>query len=69
MDWLETISLVITAIISILATFFTQYILFKRKLRAVREFIDKLDDALYDDRITEDEYKELWEKFKAILNR
>jgi hypothetical protein len=68
MSEIETISIIITAIISILATFFTQYVLFKRKLRAVREFIDKLDDALYDDRITEEEYRTLWEKFKAIFS-
>jgi Na+/H+ antiporter NhaB len=69
MSEIETISIVITAVVSVLATFFTQYALFKRKLRAVREFVDTLDDALQDDKVTEQEYRELWEKFKALFNK
>jgi hypothetical protein len=69
MSEIETISIIITAIISVLATFFTQYVLFKRKLHTIREFIDTLDDALKDDTVTEQEYRELWEKFKTIFSK
>ncbi|MCS6768304.1 MAG: hypothetical protein RMJ59_02090 [Candidatus Nitrosocaldus sp.] len=43
------------------------YYSFKRRLRAIRRFIDTLDDALYDDRISEDEFRALWSKFKAVV--
>jgi cell shape-determining protein MreC len=69
MSEIETISIVITAVVSVLATFFTQYALFKRKLHTIREFVDTLDDALQDDKVTEQEYRELWEKFKALFNK
>jgi hypothetical protein len=69
MSEIETISIVITAVVSVLATFFTQYALFKRKLHTIREFIDELDNDLYDDKVTEEEYRALWEKFKAIFNK
>jgi cell shape-determining protein MreC len=69
MSEIETISIVITAVVSVLATFFTTWGVFKRKLHTVREFVDTLDDALQDDKVTEQEYRELWEKFKAIFNK
>jgi hypothetical protein len=34
----------------------------------VRQFIDTLDDALYDDRISEDEFRSLWSRFKAMFS-
>jgi hypothetical protein len=59
--------LVINTVITVVATFFLALSVFKRKLRAIREAIDTLDDALYDNKITEDEYRAIWEKFKKIV--
>jgi len=39
----------------------------KSKLRAVRELVDELDEALRDDRVTEEEWRRLWEKLKALV--
>jgi|GEM_PF-1204403 hypothetical protein len=65
---------VISSILSLLpivitsaSTYSVCYILFKRKLKEVREAIDALDDALQDDKISEEEFKEIWSKFKAIV--
>jgi hypothetical protein len=44
------------------------YYAFKRRLHVVRQFIDTLDDALYDDRISEDEFRSLWSRFKAMFS-
>ncbi|MEM2101324.1 MAG: hypothetical protein QXS98_05265 [Candidatus Nitrosocaldus sp.] len=44
------------------------YYTFKRRLHTVRQFIDTLDDALYDDRISEEEFRSLWSRFKAMFS-
>lgn len=43
------------------------YIYMKQRLHALRKLIDLLDDALYDDTVTEDEFRRIWEQFKALL--
>ena len=65
---------VISSILSLLpivitsaSTYSVCYILFKRKLKEVREAIDALDDALQDDKISEEAFNEIWSKFKAIV--
>lgn len=65
-----TLAIISAALIisTVAAAAFVYYIRFKRKLKAFREFIDLLDDALYDDRITEEEYRALWDKFKRLIN-
>ncbi|MEM4321094.1 MAG: hypothetical protein QW475_04565 [Candidatus Nitrosocaldus sp.] len=65
-----TLAIISAALIisTAVAASFVYYIRFKRKLKAFREFIDLLDDALYDDRITEEEYRALWDKFKRLIN-
>ncbi|MEM2697957.1 MAG: hypothetical protein QXF17_01410 [Ignisphaera sp.] len=63
---------VLTAIISLLiaigGTAASMYFYFKSKLHAFRKFVDELDDALYDDKISEDEFRSLWERFKALIS-
>ncbi|MFN4337389.1 MAG: hypothetical protein ACK4FV_07460 [Candidatus Nitrosocaldus sp.] len=43
------------------------YYAFKKRLHAVRQFLDALDDALYDDKISEEEFRTLWSKFKQMI--
>ncbi len=71
---MDIISSVISSILSLLplvitsaSTYSVCYILFKRKLKEVREAIDALDDALQDDKISEEEFRKIWSKFKAII--
>jgi hypothetical protein len=48
-------------------TYSTCYVIFKRKISAIRDALDTLDDALKDDRISEEEFNKLWQKFKMII--
>lgn len=41
---------------------------FKTRLHAVRNFIVTVDDAIYDDTITEDEFRQVWESAKRIIS-
>ena len=43
------------------------YLYFKRKLSQIRVFIDALDDALYDDNITEEEFRRIWKSLKELI--
>ena len=43
------------------------YSIFRRKLSAIRGFIDAVDDALYDDKVTEEEFRKIWAKGRDIL--
>jgi uncharacterized ion transporter superfamily protein YfcC len=63
----DIIVLIINTVITAVATFFLTWGVFKRKLHTIREAIDTLDDALYDNKITEDEFRAIWEKSKKIV--
>lgn len=70
MDIISVISSILSwlpLVITSASTYSVCYILFKRKLKEVREAIDVLDDALQDDKISEEEFREIWSKFKAII--
>jgi uncharacterized membrane protein len=70
MDIISVISSILSwlpLVITSVSTYSVCYILFKRKLKEVREAIDVLDDALQDDKISEEEFREIWSKFKAII--
>jgi len=63
-----TISYFVNALLGLLALVAAlkwRYI--KAKLSALREFIDALDDALKDDRVTEEEFNRLFELFKKLF--
>ena len=64
--WETIIGVVATFAVTILATW-RHWRKFKTKLKAVREFVDTLDDALYDNSVSEEEYRALFEKFKKII--
>lgn len=60
----------VTAIIAILGAIGASLVVwnkFKSRLTQIRKLIDTLDDALYDNKVTEKEYQEIWESFKAII--
>jgi len=70
MDIISVISSILSwlpLVITSASTYSVCYILFKRKLKEVREAIDALDDALQDDKISEEEFRVIWNKFKAII--
>jgi hypothetical protein len=60
------VGVVVTAAVTLLASW-RYWSRFKAKVSAVRGFVDALDDALKDDKVTEEEYKVLWERFKAVV--
>ena len=43
------------------------YVVFKYRLRAIRKFIDSVDDALYDDKVSELEFRAIWANGKAVI--
>lgn len=60
----------VTAVIAIVSAIGVSLVVwnkFKYKLGEIRKFIDTLDDALYDNKVTEKEYQEIWESFKTII--
>ena len=66
MDNLELAYMIVAAIISIAVILLgARWQLAKKKLRQVRTLIDKVDDALYDDNISEQEFRDI---FKALVD-
>ena len=63
--WETVVGAIVTAAVTLLASW-RYWTRLKTKLTAIREFIDTLDDALKDDKVTEEEYRQLWEKFKKL---
>ena len=63
--WETVVGVIVTAAVTLLASW-RYWTHFKTKLAALRDFIDTLDDALKDDKVTEEEYRQLWEKFKKL---
>lgn len=60
----------VTAILAIVGAIGASLVVwnkFKSRLSQIRKLIDTLDDALYDNKVTEKEYREIWESFKAII--
>ncbi len=46
-----------------------RYYLFKHKVGELRVAVDALDDALADDNVTEDEFRDVYAKFSILLTR
>lgn len=66
MDNLELAYMIVAAIISIAVILLgARWQLAKKKLRQVRTLIDKVDDALYDDNISEQEFRDI---FNALVD-
>jgi len=67
MDLIGLIQQILPIVMGSAITYSTCYIIFKRKISAIRDALDTLDDALKDDKISEEEFNKLWQKFKMII--
>ena len=41
----------------------------KTQIRSIRLFFDKVDDAWYDNEVSEDEFREIFEQLKTIIHK
>ena len=41
----------------------------KRKLRNIRLLLDDVDDAVYDDEVSEDEFRVIFNRLKTLIKR
>ncbi len=61
---------IITAVIAIAGSISVASIYwqkFKARFDLFRKTIDTVDDAIYDDHVTEQEFQAIWEGFKALV--
>jgi len=57
----------IIAVASAIAVSLAAWNRFKGKLSQIRKLVDDLDDALYDDKLSEEEYRKIWEYFTEVV--
>lgn len=63
------IAQIATPIISIAGIVATaKWIISKEKLRAFRQLIDSVDDAVTDDKISESEFQAIWNSFRKVIS-
>lgn len=64
-------SIDISTIASLLLTFILGLggyrIIAKRKIKEIRKLIESVDNALYDDKISEDEFRDIFRRFKVLI--
>ena len=61
--------MIVTAIVTAAALLLgARWQLAKNKLNRVRKLLDDVDDAVRDDRITEDEFRKIWSSFVAVVS-
>lgn len=61
---------IVNAVLGILFVFAGAYALkFKAKLSSIRTFFDTLDDAMIDDRISENEWNDIYKIFKKVVSK
>jgi hypothetical protein len=41
----------------------------KKKIRSIRQLIDNVDDALYDDKVNDEEFQKIFESAKAVIQK
>lgn len=62
METIEIILGVVGIVISLATGYYgSKWYFFKGKLSTVRTCIDKVDDALKDDKVSEQEYRDIWD--------
>jgi hypothetical protein len=65
---LDTISLIAGAVITIAAVLLgVRWQLAKNKLSEIRKLIDAVDDALRDDSISEEEFREIFQRLMKVV--
>jgi hypothetical protein len=67
MDSITLIGTVVVIITSSSGVFLFYYKKIKNKLSAIRNALDELDNALKDDHVTEEEFIEIFKRFKLIV--
>lgn len=66
---IDTIQMIATAIVAISAVLMgARWQLAKKKLTEVRQLIDIVDDALQDDKVTEEEFRNIVNRLIAVAN-
>lgn len=65
----EVLAKILPYLISIGIGAFAGWELVKIKVRKLAEFFTAVDEALYDDVITEKEFRRIWEKGRALFGR
>ena len=64
-----TLQMIVTAIVTAAAVLLgMRWQLAKNKLNQVRKLLDDVDDAVKDDKITEDEFRKIWTGFAAVVS-
>ena len=46
----------------------TYYLIAKKKIGEFRKLVDAVDDAVYDDKVTEEEFRKMYQSAKALIN-
>ena len=69
----ELLDLVISLLIGIITTFsgfsLKNWINVKTKISQIRILIDSLDDALHDDKVSSEEFTEIFSNFKETIKK
>lgn len=66
----KTLALMGIAAILLLAGYYGSYLLiFKKKLSEFRACLDAVDDALKDDKVTEEEFRLVWDRCYAFFRK
>lgn len=66
-DWLYYVITGIFMVVAGLLGFRWQIV--KSKLSEIRQLVDAVDDALYDDSVSEDEFRDIFRKFETVVKR
>jgi hypothetical protein len=60
------IILIILGVVVPIVSGLTAWKAFKAKLNMIRKLIDTVDDAIYDDKVTENEFRVIWNNFTEL---
>ena len=67
---LDTISIIVSATVTIAAVLLgIRWQLAKNKLSEIRKLIDAVDDALYDDSVSEEEFREIFQRLMTVVKQ
>ena len=66
----RTLVLIVAALILLIAGYYGSYYLyFKKKLSELRACLDAVDDALKDNNVTEEEFRNVWDRCYAFFKK
>ena len=67
---LDTISIIVSAAVTIAAVLLgIRWQLAKNKLSEIRKLIDAVDDAIYDDSVNEEEFREIFQRLMTVVKQ